>query len=33
VKDSFGNSWWIATHQEDVSREELERRAEAEREK
>src|SRR5436309_1458476 len=30
VKDSFGNSWWIATHQEDVSREELERRAEAE---
>jgi len=33
VKDSFGNSWWIATHQEDVSREELERRAEAERKK
>ena len=31
VKDSFGNSWWIATHQEDVSREELERRAEAQR--
>jgi len=33
VKDSFGNSWWIATHQEDVSREELDRRAEAERKK
>jgi hypothetical protein len=33
VKDSFGSSWWIAAHQEDVSREELERRAEAEREK
>jgi PhnB protein len=33
VKDAFGNSWWIATHQEDVSREELERRAEAERKK
>src|SRR2546426_5993292 len=31
VKDSFGNSWGIATHQEDVSREELERRAEAQR--
>ena len=31
VKDSFGNSWWIATHQEDVSREDLERRAEAQR--
>jgi len=30
VKDAFGNSWWIATHQEDVSREELDRRAEAE---
>src|SRR2546425_1769108 len=29
VKDAFGNSWWIATHQEDVSREELDRRAEA----
>src|SRR3989442_9719752 len=25
VKDSFGNSWWIATQQEDVSREELDR--------
>ena len=33
VKDPFGNSSWIATHQEDVSREELERRAEAERKK
>lgn len=30
VKDVFGNSWWIATHVEDVSPEELERRAEAE---
>ena len=29
VKDFFGNSWWIATHTEDVSREELRRRAEA----
>jgi len=33
VKDFFGNSWWIATHTEDVSREELERRAETERKK
>ena len=33
VKDPFGNSWWIATHQEDVSREELEKRAEAQRKK
>ena len=33
VKDAFGNSWWIATHQEDVSREELDRRAEAEMKK
>ena len=33
VKDSFGNSWWIATHQEDVSREELDKRAEAEMKK
>src|SRR3989442_13763738 len=33
VKDPFGNTWWIATHQEDVSREELERRTEAERKK
>jgi PhnB protein len=27
VQDSQGNSWWIATHVEDVSEEELERRA------
>jgi len=27
VKDAFGNSWWIGTHVEDVSREELQRRA------
>jgi PhnB protein len=27
VTDSQGNSWWIATHVEDVSSEELERRA------
>ena len=33
VKDAFGNSWWIATHMEDVPRDELERRAEAERKK
>jgi len=33
VKDPFGNSWWIATHQEDVSRDELEKRAEAQRKK
>ena len=33
VKDPFGNSWWIATHQEDVEREDLERRAEAQRKK
>jgi uncharacterized glyoxalase superfamily protein PhnB len=26
VKDPSGNSWWIATHIEDVSAEELERR-------
>jgi uncharacterized glyoxalase superfamily protein PhnB len=31
VKDSFGNTWWIATHTEDVSREEIERRAGVER--
>src|SRR5688572_4900228 len=33
VKDAFGNTWWIATHTEDVSREELQRRVEAERKK
>jgi PhnB protein len=27
VKDSWGNIWWIATHVEDVSDEELKRRA------
>jgi PhnB protein len=26
VKDDFGNVWWIATHVEDVSPEELKRR-------
>ena len=29
VKDPAGNYWWIATHQEDVSPEELQGRAEA----
>ena len=29
VQDSEGNTWWIATHIEDVSSEELERRAKA----
>ena len=29
VTDSQGNNWWIATHIEDVSSEELERRAKA----
>ncbi len=29
VKDSSGNLWWLATHKEDVSLEELKRRAEA----
>lgn len=33
VKDAWGNSWWISTHIEDVSPEELRRRAEAERKK
>jgi uncharacterized glyoxalase superfamily protein PhnB len=27
VKDPVGNQWWIATHKEDVSPEELKRRA------
>jgi PhnB protein len=27
VRDSFGNQWWIATHIEDVSTEEMARRA------
>jgi len=29
VQDAFGNQWWMATHVEDVSAEELQRRAEA----
>jgi PhnB protein len=29
VKDAFGNVWWIATHIEGVSPEELKRRVEA----
>jgi uncharacterized glyoxalase superfamily protein PhnB len=29
VKDLTGNQWWIATHQEDLSPEELARRAKA----
>jgi PhnB protein len=29
VKDAFGNQWWLATHVEDVSPEEMRRRAEA----
>jgi uncharacterized glyoxalase superfamily protein PhnB len=29
VKDPAGNLWWIATHKEDVPREEMERRAQA----
>jgi uncharacterized glyoxalase superfamily protein PhnB len=31
VKDMAGNQWWIATHIEDVSPEELQKRAEAHR--
>ena len=27
LKDAFGNTWWIGTHVEDVSAEEMERRA------
>ena len=27
VKDPFGNIWWIATHIEDVSEEEIQKRA------
>ena len=26
VKDQFGNRWWIATHKEDLSKEEIARR-------
>jgi PhnB protein len=29
VKDQFGNYWWIATHIDDISPEEMERRAKA----
>jgi PhnB protein len=29
VEDRWGNQWWIATHKEDVSPDELRRRAEA----
>ena len=29
VRDKHGNQWWIATHLEDVSQEELERRMKA----
>lgn len=29
VKDPTGNHWWIATHQEDVSPEEIEKRIQA----
>jgi PhnB protein len=29
IKDPVGNHWWIATHKEDVSPEELAKRAEA----
>jgi PhnB protein len=29
VEDSFGNQWWLATHIEDVTSEEIERRARA----
>jgi PhnB protein len=31
VEDSFGNQWWIATHIEDVTPEEIERRMKAAR--
>jgi PhnB protein len=29
VEDTFGNQWWISTHIEDVTSEEMERRAKA----
>jgi uncharacterized glyoxalase superfamily protein PhnB len=29
VEDEFGNQWWISTHIEDVTSEEMERRAKA----
>ena len=28
VSDQFGNQWWIATHKEDVSAQEMQKRAE-----
>jgi PhnB protein len=31
VEDAFGNQWWIATHVEDVTPEEMERRMKAAR--
>ncbi len=31
VRDAFGNQWWVATHVEDVSPEEMEKRAAAAR--
>lgn len=31
VQDQFGNSWWIATHVEDVSLQEIQKRAEAQK--
>jgi PhnB protein len=31
VQDPAGNFWWIATHVEDVSPEEMHRRAEAQK--
>ncbi len=33
VKDQFGNSWWIATHVEDVTLEEMQKRFEASKKK
>ncbi len=33
VKDAGGNSWWLACHVEDVSTEEISRRAKAHSEK
>ena len=29
VKDAFGNHWWIATHKEDISPEEMQKRSAA----
>jgi PhnB protein len=33
VQDPFGNRWWLATHKEDVSPEEMKRRAAAQMKK